>query len=629
MTTQTTPQNAGAPQQSATAAPHLQATDDITERKPLMTGGNILMMNLGFFGIQFSFGLTQTAMSPLFSAMGAEAHDLPILNLAGPMTGLLIQPLIGALSDRTWSDRWGRRKPYVLIGALLCIVLLVAFPYISVLWLAVLGLWLLDAGNNTSMEPYRALIADRLPKSQLARGFLVQSMFTGGGAVLSNFSIFAFQKVLPGLAANGIPYWAYVCFWLGAVCILVTVGVAMRSTRELTPPAEDLEEIRNSPQGPAAIVRDIATAVKVMPIAMHKIGLVFVFQWYAMFIYWQFVSLSVGESVFQVDPENQEAFQQAAGWSGLLNGSYNLVTMISALLMLRFVMRFGGRAVHAVSLLIGGASIFWLAHIESQALSVIPMIGIGIMWASMVGVPYLMVASMVPARRSGVYMGILNMMIVVPMLVETLSFGWILENVLGGKAVNALMLAGVLLGIGALAMLWVKTPSEADESTIVPLGAPDGTISAYDRVIVGADGTDNTMYGLDRAMDIAASANARLMIVTCYNPGPESSQAEGQHRELYGEEAGRQALRRAVDHLNRFRVRAYDSVLIPGDIADGLLSASRGDRRNLIVVGNRGLGAEDGVLGSIPAKVVKNAVSDVIVVQTSDISDDSRLAAKG
>src|SRR5438045_1583819 len=164
------------------------------ERRPLMTGSAILMMNLGFFGVQFSFGLTQSAVNPLFLLIGAKPDLLPILNLAGPVTGLIIQPLIGAISDRTWSPRWGRRRPFVTGGAILCSVILFAFPFVGVLWLGVICFWLLDAGNNTSMEPYRAFISDRLPRSQLARGFLTQSIFTGPGAVLANISLFALQK---------------------------------------------------------------------------------------------------------------------------------------------------------------------------------------------------------------------------------------------------------------------------------------------------------------------------------------------------------------------------------------------------------------------------------------------------
>src|SRR2546423_6201227 len=192
------------------------------ERKPLMTGRAILMMNLGFFGVQFSFGLTQSAVNPLFLLIGQRPERRPSLNLAGPVTGLVIQPLIGAISDRTWHPRWGRRRPFVTGGAILCAIILFIFPFVGILWLGVLCFWLLDAGNNTSMEPYRAFISDRLPRSQLARGFLTQSMFTGAGAVLANLSLFGLQKVsaLEQKASNGVPDWMYVCFFIGTVWIL-------------------------------------------------------------------------------------------------------------------------------------------------------------------------------------------------------------------------------------------------------------------------------------------------------------------------------------------------------------------------------------------------------------------------
>src|SRR5689334_17145972 len=230
------------------------------ERKPLMTGSALLMMNLGFFGVQFSFGLTQSAVNPLFLLIGADPDQLPILNLAGPVTGLIIQPLIGAISDRTWHPRWGRRRPFIVTGALLCAVILFLFPFVGVLWLGVICFWLLDAGNNTSMEPYRAFISDRLPKSQLARGFLTQSMFTGAGAVLANVSLFAVQKVdaLQKEAGNGVPYWIFVCFMIGTVCILLTVLTAMIRTKELKPSDEELAEMRAAPKGLGPAVREIA-----------------------------------------------------------------------------------------------------------------------------------------------------------------------------------------------------------------------------------------------------------------------------------------------------------------------------------------------------------------------------------
>jgi maltose/moltooligosaccharide transporter len=612
-TTRTEPVSAGAGQ---------------VDHKPLMSTGALLMMNLGFFGVQFSFGLTQSAVNPLFLLIGASPDELPILNLAGPVTGLLIQPLIGAISDRTWHPRWGRRRPFITAGALLCAVILFAFPFVGILWLAVICFWLLDVGNNTSMEPYRAFISDRLPKSQLARGFLTQSMFTGAGAVLANLSLFLLQKVsaLDTTAGNGVPYWMYVCFMIGTVCILLTVLTAMARTRELTPADDELEEMRSAPKGLKHAIREIADAVREMPRAMHKIGLVFVFQWYAMFIYWQFLAVSLGETVFNATPEQAgPAWDRAIAWSGLQNASYNFVTMVSALFLVGFARRIGAKRVHAVALGLAALSLVWLARIDNEYLALVPMIGLGIFWASAVGVPYLMVASMVPAKRTGVYMGILNMMIVVPMLVQTVTFGWIFNHLLGGKGSNAITLAGVLLGIGAVAMLWVDPPDEQDESPIMPLGHRR-SISVYERVVVGSDGTATSLYAVDRAAEVAQAAQARLVVVTAYrdaDPGTAPAPAAGMHRDIYGIDAARAAMEKSVTELTRERARYIEQQLVPGDPAQALLDTIGSNPANLIVVGNRGLGANEGqLLGSVPAAVVKNAVCDVLVVQTSALDED-------
>jgi maltose/moltooligosaccharide transporter len=603
------------------------------ERRPLMTGSALLMMNLGFFGVQFSFGLTQSAVNPLFLLIGAKPDQLPILNLAGPITGLLIQPLIGAISDRTWSPRWGRRRPFVTAGAILCAVILFAFPFVGALWLGVLCFWLLDAGNNTSMEPYRAFISDRLPKSQLARGFLTQSMFTGAGAVLANVSLFALQKVsaMDKTAGNGVPYWMYTCFVIGTVCILVTVLTAMARTKELTPSADELEEMRSAPKGLGNAIRDIKDAVHAMPIAMHKIGLAFLFQWYAMFIYWQFLAVSLGETVFHSTPEQGgSAWDNAIAWSGLENGAYNFVTMISALFLVGFAQRIGAKRVHATALGLAAVALIWLAHIHNEYLALVPMIGLGIFWASAVGVPYLMVASMVPAKRTGVYMGILNMMIVVPMLIETVTFGWIFSHLLDSKGSNAMMLAGVLMGIGAVAMLWVNPPDEADESPIIPLGSKR-SITVYDQVVVGSDGTPTSLYAVDRAAEVAQAAQAKLVVVTAYDEGDARtapSPSEGLHRAVYGADAARKALGKSMTGLTKERARYIEQRLVRGDPAQALLDTVGANPANLIVVGNRGLGASEGQrLGSVPTNVVKNAMCDVLVVQTSAL-DEERLFSK-
>jgi maltose/moltooligosaccharide transporter len=235
-----------------------------------------------------------------------------------------------------------------------------------------------------------------------------------------------------------------------------------------------------------------------------------------------------------------------------------------------------------------------------------------------------MVASMVPAKRTGVYMGILNMMIVVPMLLETVTFGWIFTHLLGSKGSNAIMLAGALLAIGAVAMLWVNPPAEADESPIVPLGAKR-SITVYDRVVVGSDGTPTSLYAVDRAAEVAEAAQAKLVVVTAYrdDPGTASTAGDGLHRELYGGDAARKALNKSVNGLIKERARYIEQRLVRGDAAQALLDAVGRNPANLIVVGNRGLGAREGqLLGSVPGDVVKNAVCDVLVVQTSALDED-------
>ncbi|HZA31999.1 MAG TPA: MFS transporter [Propionibacteriaceae bacterium] len=601
------------------------AVADVTEiseeedlRRPLMTFGNIAWMNLGFFGVQYSFAMTQTAVNPLFLLLGADAHNLPILNIAGPITGLLIQPYIGAMSDKTWSDRWGKRKPYVLGGGVMCVLILFLFPLVTALWMAVICLWLVDAGNNTAMEPYRALISDRLRRSQIARGFLIQSMFTGAGAVLANVSLFVMQKFVTGASEAGVPYWVFVCFWLGSAVCLVTIGLAMIRTKEIQPSDRELAEIRAASKSLGATVSEIAQAVKVMPIGMHKIGLAFLFQWYAMFIYWQFVSVSVAESVWNTTPDTPE-YEEAAAWSGLMNGTYNFFTMVSALFLLPLCVRFGGKRVHAGCLALVAVSLAWLSQITSQYLTLVPMIGMGIAWASMVGVPYLMVASMVPRERTGVYMGILNMMIVVPMLIQTLTFGWIYENLLGESGTNAMLVAGVLLGLAALAMLWVNPPKSDEESPIMPLGA-HRHLTSYDRVIVGSDGSPSALYAARKAHDIAAAAESRLVVVTAYEPEDQAGSRDqvGGRQRLYGREAARAAMHKTVQELTSDHIRSIEQDIFEGDPVEALLRVAHRSPASLIVVGNRGLGAHEGeALGSVPREIARNANCDVVVVQTS------------
>jgi maltose/moltooligosaccharide transporter len=436
--------------------------------KPRLSFGQIINMNVGFFGIQYSFGLQQSAVNPIYDFLGATPDQLPLLNLAGPVTGLLIQPLIGTLSDKTWHPRFGRRKPYFFVGAFFCSLCLFLYPFSSSLWMAVGLLWILDAANNTAMEPYRALIADKLPASQQPTGFLTQSFFTGLGITLANVSLFIFQKHIHGEHGQ-IPYWVFASFFLGSVCSVSSVGWSIYKTPEIPPTPEELAKLRASKTGFTEPFREIFHALKYMPAVMWKLALVYLFQWYALFCYWQNASKSIAQSVWKTAPnQNRELYEEAVGWTGLVNGWYNVVTFLSAFALVGLARKYSPKMVHFVCLLLAGLGLVIFPHIENKYLLFAPMIGFGIAWASMMGVPYLMVVGHIPKERYGVYMGIINMMIVIPMILQNLTFGFVLKNILNNDPGRAISFAGIFLFIAASATLLIKSV-KADPEMEIPL----------------------------------------------------------------------------------------------------------------------------------------------------------------
>lgn len=421
----------------------------------------ILNMNVGFFGIQYSFGLQQSAVTPIYDFLGAAPDQIPILHLAGPVTGLLVQPIIGAMSDKTWSPRFGRRKPYFLIGALLCSVSLLLFPFSSSLWMAAGLLWILDAGNNTAMEPYRALIADKLVPEQQPTGFQMQSFFTGLGQVLANLSIFIFPIFIIGKTGS-LPTWVYASFFLGAFCSIATILWSISKTKEIPPTEEELAILRSEKRSVLGPLIEIAAAIKDMPKVMWQLALVYLFQWYALFCYWQNSSKSVALSVWDATPlSNEAAYEEAVSWTALVNGWYNVVTFLVAFALVGFAKKYSPKLVHATCLLLAAVGFLAFPHIADKTLLLVAITGFGIGWASMMGIPYLMVISNIPKERYGVYMGIINMMIVFPMIFQTLSFGYVLKNFLGNDPRNAITFAGVLLVLAALATLLIKTKKVA------------------------------------------------------------------------------------------------------------------------------------------------------------------------
>jgi maltose/moltooligosaccharide transporter len=438
--------------------------------KPRLTFAQIINMNVGFFGIQYSFGLQQSAVNPIYDFLGAKPDEIPWLNLAGPLTGLIIQPIIGALSDKTWIPKLGRRKPYFFIGALVCSIALFLFPYSSSLWMATGLLWLLDAGNNTAMEPYRAFIADKLDPKQQPTGFLAQSFFTGFGQTLANVSLFIFPMIFIGKTGK-LPTWVFASFILGAVCSIGSVWWSSKTTAEIPPTEEELQKMKEEPLNVFSPFIDIIKAIKYMPKVMWQLALVYLFQWYALFCYWQNSSKSVALSVWHATPQsNGELYEKAVAWTGLVNGWYNVVTFLSAFVLVWFARKYSPKLVHFGCLVIAGIGLLVFPFIENKYLLFPAITGFGIGWASMMGIPYLMVVSQVPKERYGVYMGIINMMIVIPMFIQTTTFGYILKHFLNNNPSNAIAFAGVFLLIAALLTLLIKNSKPNADEVVVQGG---------------------------------------------------------------------------------------------------------------------------------------------------------------
>lgn len=412
-------------------------------------------MNVGFFGIQYSFGLQQSAVNPIYDFLGAKPDEIPWLNLAGPLTGLIVQPIIGALSDKTWHPKFGRRKPFFFIGAIMCSIALFLFPFSSELWMAAGLLWILDAGNNTAMEPYRAFVADKLDPSQQPLGFQTQSFFTGFGQTLANVSLFIFPLVIAGHSGK-IPDWVFASFILGSVCSIGSVWWSMKTTPEIPPTSEELHEMKSKPLNILSPFIDVFSAIKDMPRIMWQLALVYLFQWYALFCYWQNSSKSIGLSIYNATPENKEMYEKAVSLAGLVNGWYNIVTFAVAFALVGFAKKYSPKWVHFVCLLAAGLGFIAFPFIENKALLFFAISGFGIGWASMMGIPYLMVVREIPKERYGVYMGIINMMIVIPMLIQTVTFGYVLKNFFNNDPRQAILFAGVLLLIAALFTTLIK-----------------------------------------------------------------------------------------------------------------------------------------------------------------------------
>ncbi len=435
--------------------------------KPRLSLLRIIEMNIGFFGLQFSFGLQQANMGPIYGFLGADEGSMPLLWLAGPMTGLLIQPIVGAMSDRT-NTRLGRRTPYFLIGAVICSLALFAMPYSSALWMAASLLWILDAGNNITMEPYRAYVADRLQPDQRSTGFLTQSAFTGLAQTLSYLApslltAFVAKDVLDD---NGIPVIVRIAFVIGAILSISTILWSVLRVREL--PLDEVEqaELAGKPLTARSTLAEIRDAIAEMPRPMRQLAGAMLCQWYAMFAYWQYITFAVGRSLYDTSDPASAAFRDATLTTQQAGALYNFIAFIGALILIPVVKRFGARPTHAACLVASGAAMLLIPGVTTPGALFVLMLGIGIGWAGMMGNTYVMLADCIPPERNGIYMGIFNLFIVVPMLIQTLTMPLIYAPLLGSDPRNVLMLGGGLMLAGAIATLLVdaghRTPRKQE-----------------------------------------------------------------------------------------------------------------------------------------------------------------------
>ena len=431
------------------------------QEKKKLSFWQIWNMSFGFLGIQFGFALQGGFMSRIFQTLGADKDAIPFLWIAAPLTGLLVQPIVGYLSDRTWHPKFGRRKPFFFFGAVFSTIALFFAPYSSALWMAAGSLWILDASINISMEPFRALVADKLPESQRSYGFMVQTLIIGIGTwVASNLPWMMTQLGVPNTAAPGVvPDSVKYAFGIGAFVLFASILYTILRTEEYPP--EDLEAFeqeKESRKGFFAGLNEILHLIATMPTVMKQLGLVQFFSWFAFFTMWSFATPAITEHVFGATDTSSEAYNNAADSVGNYLGTYGLVSMFFALI-LSFVaakIKINRKLLHMVSLIAGGIGFILIYYITAPWMLHICFALVGIAWASILSMPYAMLSGSVEPKKMGVYMGIFNMFIVIPQIVAALGgVNFLYKLIFGEAVIYTMLLAGTLLILAGLCNLLI------------------------------------------------------------------------------------------------------------------------------------------------------------------------------
>lgn len=435
--------------------------------KPRLSFWQIWNMSFGFLGIQFGWGLQLGNMSGIYEKLGANPDQLPILWLAAPLTGLIIQPIIGSMSDRTWG-RLGRRRPYFLVGALLASVALFFMPTSSSLWMAAGLLWILDASINVSMEPFRAFVADKLNADQRTTGFVMQSFFIGLGATFAGWLPLAFRRFgVAGNTASGIPLTIKYAFQIGAAAFLLAVLWTVFTTKEYPPEdMEAFERMRREKRGLAAGLSEILTAMREMPRTMRQLAPVQIFTWLGLFCMWLFYVPAVARHVFgAVDPQS-EAYTHGVEWGGFAMSFMNITCFAVAFLLPKLAKATSRKTVHALCLICGGLGLLSVYFISSPWMLVASMVGVGIAWASILSMPYAILSGALPAARMGVYMGVFNFFIVIPEITQALTFGPLIRGIFGANnprsPLYVVLVGGCFMLLAALLVMRVRDVADLD-----------------------------------------------------------------------------------------------------------------------------------------------------------------------
>ena len=429
--------------------------------KPRLSISQIINMSVGFFGIQFGWDLQRANMGPIYDVLGANADDIPLLFLAAPLTGLLVQPIIGYMSDRTWHPKWGRRRPYFFIGAVLSSIALVFMPHSPQLWMAAGLLWVLDTFGNVAMEPFRAFVADKLPDSQLNRGFIMQSLMIGlGGSIASALpwimrNWFDLENTAAkGIIADNVKY----SFYIGAFFFLSAVLYTVFTTKEYPP--SDLgykDKVKESNKGFGSGIKEIFSAIGNMPPRMRIIALVQFFTWPGLFLMWFYYSVAVAYNVFGAKSDTDPAFGDGRDFAGLTLAYYNVVTFAFAFVLPFIADKLGRKTTHSLCLLAGAAGLISVAFVTDKNMLYVCMTGVGIAWASILSMPYAMLSGVLPAHKIGIYMGIFNFFIVLPEIIASLGFKWVMNNLLNNDRLLAVQVGGFLMIVAAIiCFLFIK-----------------------------------------------------------------------------------------------------------------------------------------------------------------------------